>query len=763
MKAQGVRLIAAAFVAAGIAGCFSDPTSSMRNGPATMVLTRTAAVIASGDSTLVEARLEDAAGNLLPITGATWTTDNASVADVHLAGSQAPEDASSRAYVVGLDTTGGVTYIRIAARGLSDSIRVATEPAHKVFPAGVVSVVGDTLIITASADLAFDATASLVHEDNPAVRDSPAVTTYLLSRSASQLRVLFREPVTNYRAWVTHVLLSGGNAASAVPLDSFTTSESLTIARATLPAASVSIGSSATYGAGSILTIKPPTGWTLDPASAGTLLGTEVGKVLSRSADSIVVLSTHTGGYANGTILAENLRVTAGGAVDSLRTSGNFTVAQARLPDASLTVGTSATYGPNTLLTIKPPSGTTFNAFTSTVRFTAANGRILFRSADSIVVLATATGGYTGTASVSNVVSTATGGGTIDSLRNTTGVTVAQALLPDAQVTVRNGALGANTEVKVTPPAGTVFSVSGAVSNVVFGASTGTALVRTPDSIVAILSTSYTGPISVTNAVSTLTGGGVIDKLTTAGSFTSSAAAFPGTIVQKGTGLLLDTIEVIGGAIADFTTSGASASNVSLNGARALVMRRAADTLYIIAAVPGTSTVSVTNVKVGTATIPSLLTSGTTTVSAVTGEANEPGNDASATATAVTVANVGDSAIVYGAMDGTTDVRDYYKFTMPGGAASNTVSVQLAFFGDGSGSDDLNPDFDVVVCTTLSGAGSCSYGQDIIPGNAASATNQPEQGTTAAVVGGTTVYVRTFEYFATGAGIGAYRLRIKTP
>src|SRR5262249_61883927 len=45
---------------------------------------------------------------------------------------------------------------------------------------------------------------------------------------------------------------------------------------------------------------------------------------------------------------------------------------------------------------------------------------------------------------------------------------------------------------------------------------------------------------------------------------------------------------------------------------------------------------------------------------------------------------------------GSVDIRDYYKFTMPGGAASNTVSVQLAFFGNGSGSDDLNPDFDVV-------------------------------------------------------------------
>src|SRR5262249_41342337 len=136
---------------------------------------------------------------------------------------------------------------------------------------------------------------------------------------------------------------------------------------------------------------------------------------------------------------------------------------------------------------------------------------------------------------------------------------------------------------------------------------------------------------------------------------------------------------------------------------------------------------------------------------------------ASGGATVLTLANVGDSSITYGAMDGSADIRDYYKFTMPGGAASNTVSVQLAFFGNGSGSDDPNPDFDVVVCPTPSGAGRCAAGQDIIPNNAAWATNQPEAGTATAVVGGTTVFVRTFEYFATGAGIGSYRLRVKTP
>jgi hypothetical protein len=96
-------------------------------------------------------------------------------------------------------------------------------------------------------------------------------------------------------------------------------------------------------------------------------------------------------------------------------------------------------------------------------------------------------------------------------------------------------------------------------------------------------------------------------------------------------------------------------------------------------------------------------------------------------------------------------------------AAGGTATVTLSFFGNGSGSSDANPDFDLVVCTTLSGTGSCSYAQDIIPGNAASVVNQPETGTTGAIAGGAQVWVRTFSYYATtNAGEHAYQLKIKT-
>jgi len=81
----------------------------------------------------------------------------------------------------------------------------------------------------------------------------------------------------------------------------------------------------------------------------------------------------------------------------------------------------------------------------------------------------------------------------------------------------------------------------------------------------------------------------------------------------------------------------------------------------------------------------------------------------------------------------------------------------------GGGANDANPDFDVVVCTTLSGTGSCSYGQDIIPGNGASLVNMPETGTTPAIAGSAQVWVRTFEYYATtNAGEHAYQLKVNT-
>lgn len=588
MKRQSVRLITAALVTAGIAGCFDDPTSSLRNGPAAISLSRSAVYLAkSGDSVLVEARLLDDQGSILPITGASWSTDNAAVADVHVAAQQLPNDGSSRVYIIAATDNGAVTTVRVAARGVSDSVRVTQVPNTTV-PAGAASVAGDTVSLNAPAGYAWDPTASTILLGGN--------TSYLLSRSAASLKVLARAPYTGV-ATVTNLFFSGGSGANAVPLASLPTAENVTVAQATLPAANVAVNTSATFGAGTLLKVTPPTGMTFDAAASNVVLA-------------------------------------------------------------------------------------------------GVNAPLVFRSADSLVAIRTTP--YTGTVMVRPLVVTATSA-TIDSLRTSGSSTVNAAALPDAQVVVRSGPLGASTEIKATPLAGMTFSTTS--SNVVLGTANGTKLVNTADSIVVISTNAYTGTVKVTNLNVTATGS-VVDSLRTTGSSTINAAPFPGTVVQLGAAGLLDTVLVIGGASADFTTSGANASNVTINSGQAFVLRRASDTLYLLTNLSGTSAVQVTNVVVSGATVSTMSTAGTITVGTTTTEGNEPANDApGAVAISLAGATSANPLVIYGTVDGNgqgvgTDADDFFAFTL---ATAVTVTIRLDMGGTGAGGA-TNPDVDLLVC-----------------------------------------------------------------
>jgi len=318
---------------------------------------------------------------------------------------------------------------------------------------------------------------------------------------------------------------------------------------------------------------------------------------------------------------------------------------------------------------------------------------------------------------------------------------------------VRTGALGANTEIKVTPPAGTRFNVAAPLSNVVLGTATATALVRTQDSIVAITSAAFTGTVKVTNLTGSASGGAAIDSLRTVGSFNVAAAPFPGTVTQLGGGGYMDTVRVVGGAQADFTTTGASASNVTINGARAIVLRRAADTLYVLPALAGgPSTVSVSNVLIGTATVSSLTTSGTITVAATFTEANEPTNDApGAVAISLAGATAANPLIIYGAVDGNgvglgVDADDFFAFTL---AAAGPVNIRVEMAGTGAGGA-TNPDIDLLVCNAA-----CSAFPFGFPG--ATAAN-PENHVIASAPAGTyNVYINGWDTATIRVG---YRLLI---
>ena len=145
MKRQSLVLLAVAFVAAGAAGCFKDPVSGLRNGPAVLDVNQSRVVLKSGDSTAVIAYLKDLAGNTLAATGVTWTSGNASIAVVNVPvdanGNPTPPipaNAYTRANIRGVDSvSGGETTVIVSSRGVADTIRVVVTPKKLTRSCGV--------------------------------------------------------------------------------------------------------------------------------------------------------------------------------------------------------------------------------------------------------------------------------------------------------------------------------------------------------------------------------------------------------------------------------------------------------------------------------------------------------------------------------------------------------------------------------------------------------------------------------------------------
>ena len=160
MKRSFVSILAVV----AIAGCFDDPTSDLRVGPDHLVLDRSFASVATGDTLAVEAQVLDAQGNVLPATGATWTSDDPTIASVAVDDEQLAGGASSRAHIAGVSASGGTTIIRVTIQGVEDSIRVTTLPTDFIGSAVVAaSAFGPNtqLTVTAQAGTAFNTTSTV--------------------------------------------------------------------------------------------------------------------------------------------------------------------------------------------------------------------------------------------------------------------------------------------------------------------------------------------------------------------------------------------------------------------------------------------------------------------------------------------------------------------------------------------------------------------------------------------------------------------------
>ena len=215
MKRLSPIVLAVVLIGAIATACFDDPTSSLRNGPARLDLSRTAIFINLGDSLSVNAGVKDEQGNVFSAAGTTWESADPTVATVRVDDIVIPNNAFSRAFV--LAVAAGRTYVRVTSQGVSDSVLVWVLPL--VFN-GTVSPasfnVGDTLTITASTALGFSTAAAGLSEVT--VGGVPA---WILSRTASQIKAIAPMADAGSAVSITNVVLLGTVAIAS--LDATTT------------------------------------------------------------------------------------------------------------------------------------------------------------------------------------------------------------------------------------------------------------------------------------------------------------------------------------------------------------------------------------------------------------------------------------------------------------------------------------------------------------------------------------------------------------
>lgn len=378
--------------------------------------------------------------------------------------------------------------------------------------------------------------------------------------------------------------------------------------------------------------------WTTADAATATTIAdpnVAVGGVYSRV---FVKGISAQGGVTTVTLNAQGLQQTFTVKVIPAEFSGTVAVTGTTSADTVLVPGAPGAAPDTTFivagdtLVLTAPATFTFDAAASQVNFGLNPGYIIERTATSMKVMSR--GPFAGQAQVTNLIFTGTAGTgpiNIDSIP-TPVIQISRARF-NGGIAVGNSAFGTNTQITVTAQAGTTFNTTGATaSGVQVGSTTATVLTRTTTTLTAIVAGNLTQTVRVTNVN---LGTALIDSLRTAGTTTVNASFFPGTVVN-GAGAMLDTIVINGGGIATFTTTGATASNVTVNGTAAWVISRSANEVRAIARANGTSAVSVSNVLVAGTTISSLTSQNSITVGPATGD-NEPANDSHLTAAVVTL------------------------------------------------------------------------------------------------------------------------------
>jgi len=402
MKRQSLVLLAVAFVAAGAAGCFKDPVSSLRNGPAVLSSNVSALFLKTGDSATVIAYLKDNAGNELAVTGVTWTTANAAIAVVDTLPSSGtgaqpiPGNAYAKAYVRAVDSiSGGWTNVIVTSRGIADTIRVVVLPAkfNKSLVARTGPSLTDTIFVPASLlppappdTLAYTAADTLVLNGTSLLTfDTSKVTVtvstlagaskgFIVSKTPSQLKVVF-ENGTAGKAMIQHLLLTPGNSkVGTVTVDTLIT-DSVAVAPWRVGQAASGITASVTSN---VLTVTLPAGMSFTGSSSATFNGAPVA-VIAQSANTLSFFSTVAA--TTGKLVVYNVQMTGGTGVpsvtfDSLMSNvGTFTLSPAFLPNGNVTMSPNNGKLGDTII-VTAPAGMTFSTSGAVSRALVGNQAI---------------------------------------------------------------------------------------------------------------------------------------------------------------------------------------------------------------------------------------------------------------------------------------------------------------------------------------------------------------------------------------------------
>jgi hypothetical protein len=512
------------------------------------------------------------------------------------------------------------------------------------------------------------------------------------------------------------------------------------------------------YTTGDTLTLNATTTVKFSATSTNVAFGPFNGYVISRTANQIKVMSRQP---FIGQPVVTNL-VYSGDA-------NTGPIAIATMPVDSIQLQHSRFHGvalvAGDTLTLTAAAGSTFSASTS-IQFTGVTSSIFSRSASTLQAIApiltnpTYTGGFT-------VYGQLAGAATIDSAHSTLNVTMNRA-------TWSGTATVSPDTLIVTPPAVGNFNIDTTggkqVSGLKLAGNAGIVFVNDTvgRQMKSLSGANYTGIVTVLNV---RIGSVMVDSLKTTGSVTIAKAVFPGA-VSNGSGHLLDTVVVASTAAAKFKASGAAAgqSNITLGGQRALVISRTTDTMKVISVVGSSGVLTVSNVVVGASLIPSLSTVGAVAVStAVTGEANEPGNNSETTPDTLKFTGAADTITVYGSVDcedngtacpGNGDFVDYYYLNL---LTTNSLKAIIDWYGTGTGGtgaqygiDHTNPDLDVLICKTT--GGTCAYDGSEIDGFSGATNIQPQIAITSAALAPQGVFIAVWP-FSTPSPI-AYRLRV---